>query len=105
MTGISEATIEYLVNHVVLPPRLPHSKEDDETIRGGEKALVDMLIDQVKCFTRLPGSENEWQIIQSMLHNVRKLCSVTKPSSDTISGALKILRDGGRSFFNPWYVR
>ena len=105
MTQLSEDTIKYVFNHVVLPPRLPHSREADEIIRDGETALIDMLVDQVKSFTRLPESEGAWQTIQKMLQNVRRLFSVPRLSSGTMIAALERLDNDGRSSPDPKCTR
>ncbi|KAL8657317.1 MAG: hypothetical protein Q9226_002033 [Calogaya cf. arnoldii] len=69
MAGCSKDELEYIINHVVLPPKLPHEPEDATFVEAAEKALVNELHSTLQRFLQQCGPEFKpaWSVVQRML--------------------------------------
>ena len=52
MTPISQASLQYIIHHVVLPPQLPSSAEDVDVTRDGEKQLLQLTLQSIQRLSR-----------------------------------------------------
>lgn len=66
---MDQASLEYLVNHLVLPPKLPQSAEPDSTTAVAEKCLLDLVRSSLQAYRQQCPSESRksWLEIQGML--------------------------------------
>lgn len=69
MAQYSKEVLEYMVHHVVLPPKLPAQAEEKAFVATAEKALLQMVCEVARRFSEQlrPESRSSWRIIQRML--------------------------------------
>ncbi|KAL8669967.1 MAG: hypothetical protein Q9168_005470 [Polycauliona sp. 1 TL-2023] len=69
MARCSKAELEYIINHVVLPPKLPHQPEGEEFVGKAGKALLNELLSALERFLQqcAPEFKASWCIVQKML--------------------------------------
>ena len=89
MAALSAASCHYIVNHVCLPPKLPHSAEPPQLIRDGESCLVQLLLTQAQNYQQDILSWNQesyqsWQIIGKMLDRLGTLISLPSLSVERL---------------------
>ena len=65
-----------LVNHVVLPPKLPQAEESKERIKGYERRMLSILLESAQAYTEKYNNilmSQVWQRILKMLRCVQQL--------------------------------
>ncbi|KAL8995006.1 MAG: hypothetical protein Q9169_005182 [Polycauliona sp. 2 TL-2023] len=69
MAGCSKAELEVIINHVVLPPRLPEQPEADTLVEQAERVLVNELLSTAGQFLQYcsPEFTAAWSTVQRML--------------------------------------
>ncbi|KAL8801978.1 MAG: hypothetical protein Q9182_004107 [Xanthomendoza sp. 2 TL-2023] len=69
MASCSKEHLEYMIDHVILPPKLPDTAEDSEFVVAAEEALMDMVLLVVEQFQQQcsPDYKEPWLIIQRMV--------------------------------------
>ncbi|KAL8900129.1 MAG: hypothetical protein Q9207_005838 [Kuettlingeria erythrocarpa] len=74
------AELEYIINHVVLPPRLPQQAESAELTATAERFLLDLVLSIAGQFEKrcAPAYQTPWTVVQQMLKN----WIATKPHRD-----------------------
>lgn len=78
---MDQATLEYVVHHLFLPPKLPQSAEPDSTTAVAEIWLLDFVLSSLQTYQRRCTSESRqsWVATQAML----VLWNTTKPWTET----------------------
>lgn len=73
MAQISLQSLQYVVNHVILPPQLPSSAESSEVIQLGEQYLLQIVLQSVQELS--PRSSNHeqpaWASLEQTLRHWR----------------------------------
>ena len=97
---MSQATCRYMVNHVVLPLRLPQSAEDDDVVRAGDSHLTTFLIAQVENhrMSHIIFSSTlskAWTVIETMLRRFGDLTSPFTLTAEDIVDNLRYLQKSG----------
>ena len=86
MVSILPEDLQYCINHVFLPPKLPQEAEDSEHARSVEQGLLRLLHDSTKSFhssqTSAEYSTSPWKTIERMLE-----CWTTLDSTPSIARA------------------
>ena len=103
MDSITLESVEYLVRHVVLPPKLPTIAEDSRVIRLAEHDLLTILISQLKVYFRRLTSDPRrylgWSSVQKMLRSLLTLNSSPTLSSNLLLKAFVGMEKNGESIF------
>ena len=75
MTGTQE-DLDFIISHVILPPKLPHEQESSDVLEKGELALVSLVQEIAKAFSSLlpPRKARKRQAIITMFERSRHLC-------------------------------
>ena len=97
MAGCSKDELEYIINHVVLPPRLPQQAEPDEFVAKAEEALLSEVLSVLRPFLQQSTAQFKapWSIVQKMLS-----CCVTAKllgdlSEELLTEAMLTMEPGG----------
>lgn len=93
-------SIQFIVNHVILPPKLPQEAEDPQLSRIAECHLVELLSTQLESYRRKIDHESSnlctaWAIIQEMLKRCASLISTPSLDAKTIINAFASLKEIG----------
>ena len=96
MATDSNEPLNFVVNHVVLPPQLPDSRESENIARQGHNLLVDILENQVKEFSQRIGQQGPWRVIERTLQRIKVPVSDPELSVDLVKGAFQRLKSDGR---------
>ena len=100
MAGIPPASLEFIVNHVALPPKLPQKAEDPDASRAGSCQLIDLLVATIQSYrqqcTDLPGLDSSWAIVETALIRYGQLLSTPSLSVKDLSNYMLSLRAAGR---------
>jgi hypothetical protein len=100
MPKLSKQQLEYFVNHVFMPPKLPDGAEPDGL--ENDRLLCQVVLDAALEFsgerggiiyTPLPESRHRWKVITKLLQNLVDLR--LDPSADEIQESLLALDNGG----------
>ncbi|KAL8766975.1 MAG: hypothetical protein Q9209_006387 [Squamulea sp. 1 TL-2023] len=85
MAQCSRAQLEYIIDHVILPPKLPDKTEDGESVAAAEKALLNLLVSVIDRFRQQCTSDCQkpWLIVRRMVS-----CWSTTNPSDSLSDEL-----------------
>ena len=92
---MGKRTLDFLFNHVFLPPQLPHC--DDHQNGAGDGALGEHLIDFCRLFRDLNDTEHytQWSTVLRTLRTFVTLHRSNKSlSKDALKGTLRDVRDG-----------
>ncbi|KAL8660136.1 MAG: hypothetical protein Q9202_006792, partial [Teloschistes flavicans] len=78
---MDQATLEYVIHHLFLPPKLPQSAEPDSTTAVAEKWLLDFVLSSLQTYQRQCTSESRqsWATTEQML----VLLTTIKPWTET----------------------
>ncbi|KAL8720734.1 MAG: hypothetical protein Q9225_002434 [Loekoesia sp. 1 TL-2023] len=85
MAQCPKKELEFIINHVVLPPDLPQEAENSQLVASAEQFLLKLVLTTVRQFQRRCAVENRppWLVVEKMLS-----CWIaTKPYKD-LSGKL-----------------
>ena len=100
MADMDFELLEYIVHHVILPPKLPAGAEHSQLSRKAERHLVKILLTQLEsyCLTIDPASSDlceAWAINQTMLDRCNSLISTPSLDSETIQLAFASMEQSG----------
>ena len=99
MAAISNDAVEYIANHVILPPKLPHSIERPELVRSAEQSLILLLSSQLKVYLRQlskhEDESNAWTAIEAMLNSLSLLNSSQTLPTDLLVRAFQTMKANG----------
>lgn len=99
MANCSKYELEYIINHVVLPPKLPQHPEVEAFVEKAEKALVNELLSVLKRFLRrcAPEFKAPWSIVQKMLARCYTAMLLGNLSEEHLTQAMLTMEPGGQS--------
>ncbi|KAH7047461.1 hypothetical protein B0J12DRAFT_756007 [Macrophomina phaseolina] len=90
-----EKCLEFIINHVVFPPKLPQQAEDAEDVLNGEKYLLRLVLDAAEPFAAHGDEDSKaaWASVLVLLKNSKKVLGETGVSQqalvDVLSNNLK----------------
>lgn len=98
MAPLPKESIEYLINHVVLPPRLPQKAESPTVSRKGEQDLLRLVLGQVRAYSikSSPDLGELWRIAEEMLIQWITLNVTEKLSSEALNKVFGSMRPTGK---------
>ncbi|KAL1647101.1 hypothetical protein SLS58_002872 [Diplodia intermedia] len=93
----SRDALDFLINHVVFPAKLPQQEEDSATERRGEQLLTQLLNDTLKDFLAecAHGAHDKWKPVCSALQH---LASGWAEYEGTMKSTLRGLEPGDATF-------
>ena len=94
MVSISAEALQYYVNHIFLPPKLPQEAEDCEHARSAEQGLLRLLLDIIR--NSFQCSTGDWKTIERMVECWIKLDSTPSISNSTLRTTLAEIKNIGR---------
>ena len=101
MAAITKKSLEFIVNHVVLPPQLPQKIEDARISRAAERSLIDLLSTQRKGYCQVDRQSSNihktWASIEMMLDQCTLLISSDALTADLLVRAFQRLDAAGES--------
>lgn len=102
MAAIPLASLEYMVNHVVLPPKLPQKAEDSDISHRAERDLIDLLVTQVQVYRRQrardsPNLDGSWAIIERALARYGQSLSNLPLSTKMLIDHFDLLKLSGKN--------
>ena len=97
MAPLAAESLNYIVNHLILPPKLPQQAESIDVIRRAEQALLRLVLDRVKAYgsKSSPSFSEQWRTIEKMLTWWITLNLPQKLSSKALAEALSGMRATG----------
>jgi hypothetical protein len=102
MSELSNQQLEYIVNHVFLPPKLPDGAEPEGVAAENDRVICQLVLDAALEFsgeggetgyTPVPDGSRQWRVITRLLHKL--VNSQVAPSASEIQESLLTLRSGG----------
>jgi hypothetical protein len=93
--------LEYNINHVFLPPKLPHM---NDTTTAFELGLTKAINDALKSFIDLLPEEGDWKVLPPMLEILLDDGVLESPVA-ILSDKLGNMNEGGLCFQNCCYCR
>ena len=100
MVSIPPEDLQYYINHVFLPPKLPQEAEDSEHVRSAEQGLLRLLHDSTKSFQRSQTSAEcstgAWKTIERMVECWTTLDSTPSIARSALCTALAHIKHIGR---------
>lgn len=91
--------LNYVINHIFVPPRLPNKADGTPTL---EAALLSLVSDLARAFTNRLEHESTprvgWEIISKMLSTLAELHE-DELTEDSINAALASMEPGGSILF------
>ena len=97
MATLSHETLQYIINHVILPPRLPQEADVQTVSRHAEQELLRLVVDQVNAYDAKSssGTCEQWGVIEKMLEQWVTLKSTDLMSSHTLEKGFAEMRETG----------
>ena len=92
--------LQFIVNHVILPPKLPDEGDNPQMSRDGEQHLVKLLSAQLEAYCRTIEQESltsstAWAINQAMLDRCAQLISTPSLDPEILVRVFKSLNETG----------
>lgn len=104
MSTLSKEQLEYIVNHVFLPPMLPGGAEPEELAAENDRLLCQLVLDAAvefsgegreMSYTPIPENPCRWRSVTKLLRNLLKFG--LNPSAREIRASLCAMARGGVS--------
>lgn len=100
---ISSKDLEFIINHVFLPPKLPDKA--DENVEEKGSALLGIVLGTAKAYQKqLPGPYPRWNSCIRMLSTMGDLQTGKSLAGARLGNAIKNMRAGGNDFFASYAV-
>ena len=100
MVSIPTQDLQYYIDHIFLPPKLPQEAEDVEHARSAEQGLLRLIHDVTKRYqhpqTSAECSTGAWKTIERMVECWTVLDSTPSITNSAIRTALAEIRHIGR---------
>lgn len=94
---ISPKNLEFIINHVFLPPKLPDKA--DENFEEKDSALLGLVLGTAKAYQKqLPGPYPRWNSCVRMLSTMSDLQNGKSLAKAKLSNAIRNMGAGGNSF-------
>ncbi|KAL9640124.1 MAG: hypothetical protein Q9204_000841 [Flavoplaca sp. TL-2023a] len=103
MAGCSRAELQYMINHVVLPPKLPDRPEPEDFVEATEKTLLDEIQSVLRRFVEqcTPEVKPAWITVQRMLSRCANAKIRNDLSEKTLTEAISDMRPGATGLSQP----
>ena len=103
MAAMPPDSLEFIVHHVVLPPKLPQEAEDFQISRVAERNLIDLLSTQLKIYhfkdeRNSSSIHSVWVSVEEMLKHCKLLISTHPLSTDLLVRAFSTSDTSCESF-------
>ena len=98
---MTDRTLDYIVNHVFLPPRVPQANDYGNGL--GDRALIDLVVRSAQAFRDLNDTKHyqQWSSIHRALRTFATVHQHSNSlSKNTLSNALQDIQDGGIAIFH-----
>ena len=103
MLSIPAEDLQYYIDHIFLPPKLPQQAEDCEQARSAEQGLLRLLHDSTISFqnsqTSVESSTGAWETIERMMGCWITLDSTPILAKSALLTALADIKYIGRSTY------
>lgn len=98
MAGCSIAELQYMINHVVLPPKLPDRPELEDFVEATEKTLLNELLSVLRRFVQkcTPEVKPAWITVQRMLSRCANAKILNDLSEKLLTEAISDMSPGGK---------
>lgn len=95
--ALDKATVDFLVNHVVLPPRQPQRFEGKYEEIKGEAELLNFVLEAMKSFSQQcdTRAQTAWQSAISALQNWQKALAGATLSQEPLVEVMSNLKELG----------
>ena len=96
----SAQSLEFIINHLVLPPKLPQEADDPMTFRAAEPDLLQLVSSRIDSYCRqLPESTASapWGLIKTMLLRCSAVVSTQSLSIEILMQLFDELKPEGMS--------
>ena len=101
MVSVPTEDLQYYIDHVFLPPKLPQQAEDCEHARSAEQGLLRLLHDSIISFRRsqtiIESSTGAWETTERMIECWTTLDSTPIIANSALVTALADIKHIGRS--------
>ena len=102
MAAMPLESLEFIVNHVILPPRLPQKAEDALVSRVAERSLISLLLTHLGTYRayvddRYSTVHAVWPSIKTMLDRCALLMSSYALTTELLVHAFQSLDTDGKS--------
>ena len=106
MTAMPPESLEFIVNHVILPPRLPQKAEDALVSRAAERSLISLLSTHLGTYRAYVNDRSSrvhavWPSIKAILDRCALLMSSYALTTDLLVCAFQSLDTDGKSYNLP----
>lgn len=90
----SQSDLEYLINHVAFPPKLP---QEDDYSAAGQRAVTKLLLHAAEAFHDiLPGGDrSSWSELVSTIRHAKSIHDDIFITSSSVRESLKTLKHKG----------
>ena len=95
MASASRESLQYVINHVVLPPQLPSSAEDVGLIRDGEKQLFQLTLESMQALSCC-SSNSVKPTLAVLEKTIRHWAILNAEGYLSVGSVLKWLADAGK---------
>ena len=103
--GFPKDSVTYIINHVVLPPKLPQAEESQDKIRIRVRDLLSMMVEvsikYTTSYADLARSE-VWEKITKMLETLQAVEADNVLQSDKLVAQLEAMNVQGRCIPHYW---
>ena len=102
MGYVARSSLQFIINHVVLPPKLPLRAEEPSISRAAERDLIDLVLKQVQLYRcrnayDIFSLDRAWAVIEAMLIRLRDLTATSSLSAETLVQTFDSLQLSGES--------
>ena len=94
-TDDKENLLDYAINHIFLPPRLPNASDHSPNLEAGLIALVREFADQFD--QDKDAQSTDWVTVTSMLASMSRVHDGRAMSEHTVAKEIESMRCGGRT--------
>ena len=94
----TSSDINFVVNHLILPPKLPQEDEDLQVKINGELRILDLTTEAAKAFVNECGGDVQtgWISVLSALGNWNRVSSINSFHRETLEDLLINLKPQGQ---------
>ncbi len=106
MATLSNESVHYIINHIVLPPKLPHEAENPAISRKAEQDLLHLVLGQVKAYAVKSSTDMEehWRVIDRTLTQWITLNGTEKLSLEALVEIFASIKFTGNSELRHLYI-
>lgn len=103
----SSKSLDFIINHVILPPKLPQEADDSDASRAAEQDLLRLLSTEIDPYCRQtlqdphstrPAFSVVWPVIKRMLSHCATVISAKYLSPELLTRLFLQLQVGGMSW-------